>query len=89
MLVDLHAHYPMHLYPEARTRIGRRVRRSRSIFRLVRQQQAWFRALLRDMAPLQQELRAAYGGQDAELICEENGMRLLMEHWGGGPGRPG
>ncbi|HEY6652880.1 MAG TPA: membrane dipeptidase, partial [Solirubrobacterales bacterium] len=42
---------------------------------------------MRDMAPLQQALRAAYGDQDAELICGGNGMRLLMEHWGGGPGR--
>ena len=41
------------------------------------------------MAPLQQALRVAYGNADAELICEGNGMRLLMEHWGGGPGRAG
>jgi microsomal dipeptidase-like Zn-dependent dipeptidase len=42
---------------------------------------------MRDMARLQQALRAAYGDEDAELICSGNAMRLLREHWGGGTGR--
>jgi membrane dipeptidase len=42
---------------------------------------------MRDMARLQHALRGAYGEEDAELICSGNAMRLLTEHWGGGPGR--
>ena len=73
MLVDLHAHYPMHLYPEARTRIGRRLRRSRSIFRLVRQQQAWFRALLVGLASLFINYRSIFSGPRVRMIRFRSG----------------
>ena len=62
MLVDLHAHYPMHLYPEARTRVGRRLRRSRSFFQLVRRQRTWFRALLVGIASLFINYRSIFSG---------------------------
>ena len=73
MLVDLHAHYPMHLYPEARTRVGRRVRRSRSIFRLVRQQQAWFRALLVGLASLFINYRSIISGPRVRMSYMREG----------------
>jgi microsomal dipeptidase-like Zn-dependent dipeptidase len=40
---------------------------------------------MRDMLRLQSALHEHYGA-DAELICSGNGMRLLTEYWGGGPG---
>lgn len=73
MLVDLHAHYPMHLYPEARTRMGRRLRRSRSIFRLVRQQQAWFRALLVGLASLFINYRSIFSGPRVRMSYMRKG----------------
>ena len=73
MLVDLHAHYPMHLYPEARTRVGRRLRRSRGIFRLVRQQRAWFRALLVGLASLFINYRSIFSGPRVRMSYMREG----------------
>src|SRR5262249_23184728 len=42
---------------------------------------------MRDMARLQSALSEHYGAE-AELICSGNGMRLLTDYWGGGPGSP-
>ncbi len=35
-----------------------------------------------DMAPLERALRDRYGGEDAELICSGNALRVLRAGWG-------
>jgi microsomal dipeptidase-like Zn-dependent dipeptidase len=74
VLVDLHAHYPMHLYPEARTRVGRRLRRSHGFWRLLRsRQRAWFRALLIGLASLFINYRSIFSGPRVRMSYMRKG----------------
>jgi microsomal dipeptidase-like Zn-dependent dipeptidase len=64
----------MHLYPEARTRVGRRLRRSHGFWRLLRsRRRAWFRAFLIGLASLFINYRSIFSGPRVRMSYMRKG----------------